>query len=286
MATLIRCNKNSTARRSFVTAAMRPPKSLRKAVASSPRAPRVSTAIGTKQWVRLMSSYLVCFRDSASVATTPDPVTARFKWLGASVSGHVTSHTKHRPCFHGINDIPSGRLLSDLESEVGSSLDGISAVASDSLIKSFTTLCRIWRPADFRQLSPWVPDESTVAPQIHVWGAQTGAPSRVAIAIRIDVSSRRVPVAEHGNAWRNAPEKGAEAASEAGNPSLGKCGGQHSVLGDSNKRHVLCFLFADELRGLTLTWVVLGDSHKRHVPCFLFADELRGLTLTWVVKIT
>ena len=185
MATLIRCNKNLTARRSFVTAAMRPPKSLRKAVASSPRVPRVSTAMGTKQWVWLMISYLMRFRDSASVATTPEPVTARFRWLCANVSGHVTSHTKHRPCFHGINDIPSGRLPSDLESDVGSSLDGISAVASDLLIKSFMALCRIWRPADFRQLRPCVPDESTVDPQIHVWGAQTGAP-RVALRSRFE----------------------------------------------------------------------------------------------------
>ena len=82
MATLIRCNRNSMIRRSFVTTAMRPPKSLRKAVASSHRAPQSLDSY----WHETVISYLMCFRDSASVATTPDPVTARFKWLCAKRS--------------------------------------------------------------------------------------------------------------------------------------------------------------------------------------------------------
>ena len=90
-----------------------------------------------------MASYLSCLRHSASVATTPGPVTARFKWLIAKVSQHVTSHSKHRPCFHGIKDIPSGRLPSDLNNDVGSSLDGISAVAIDLWMRSLSALCRM-----------------------------------------------------------------------------------------------------------------------------------------------
>ena len=204
--TLTRCIKNSNDRCSFVVAAMRLPRSLRKAVASSPRAPSVSTATGMKQCVRLIASYLSCLRHSASVATTPGHVTARFRWLLAKVSQHVTSQTKHRPCFHGIKDISSGRLPSDLNNDVGSSLDGISAVARDLLIRSLSALCRIMWPADLRQLSSWIPDDSTVAPHMQVWGAQTVAPSRVAMAILSDASSSRMPIEEHGSAWRNAPE--------------------------------------------------------------------------------
>jgi hypothetical protein len=47
-----------------------------------------------------------------------------------------------RPCFHGIIDIPFGLLPSDLESEVGSNREGISAVASERLIMSLSALCR------------------------------------------------------------------------------------------------------------------------------------------------
>ena len=139
--TLTCCIKNSNDRCSFVVAAMRLPRSLKKAVASSLRAPSFSTATGMKQCVWLIASYLSCLRHSAYVATTPGPATARFRWLLAKVSQHVTSQTTgHRPCFHGIRDIPSGRLQSDLGRDVGSSLDGISAVARDLLIMS--ALCR------------------------------------------------------------------------------------------------------------------------------------------------
>ena len=59
-----------------------------------------------------------------------------------------------RPARTWFKDIPSGRLPSDLNNDVGSSLDGISAVARDLLIRSLSALCRIMRPADLRQLSP------------------------------------------------------------------------------------------------------------------------------------
>ena len=62
------------------------------------------------------------------------------------------------------------------------------------------------------QLSSRTPDESTVAPQMPVWDAQTGAPSHSATAIRNDALSRRVPMEEHGSACRNIPEQGAAAA--------------------------------------------------------------------------
>src|SRR5664279_1560610 len=98
--------------------------------------------------------YLTCLCASASVATHPAPATARSKWLTASVLGHVTSHTKHRPCFQGVTDIPSGRFPLVLDRDVGSNLEGISAEASDLLMRSFSALCLMCRPADLRQFSP------------------------------------------------------------------------------------------------------------------------------------
>ena len=44
-----------------------------------------------------------------------------------------------------------------------------------------------------------------------VW-LETGAPSRIATAMRKDVSSRRVPIIDMGIAWRKAPECGAATA--------------------------------------------------------------------------
>jgi hypothetical protein len=84
--------------------------------------------------------------------------------------------------------------------------DETSTVASALLTRSLSALCRRWRPADFTQLNLCTPDESTVAPQMQVWGANAGAPIRNATAILDVTSSRRVPTEEHGSACRNAPE--------------------------------------------------------------------------------
>jgi hypothetical protein len=93
---------------------------LHNGLALNPKALSVSlsTATGMKQCVWRMASYFSCLRHSASLATTPGPVTSRFRRLLANMSQHVTSHIKHRPCFHGIKDIPSGRLPSDLDNDV------------------------------------------------------------------------------------------------------------------------------------------------------------------------
>ena len=76
--TLSLCIRNSKARLSLVTFLMRVARSLKNSKASSPRAPKVSIAIGLKLYVRLMTSYFNRFLASAAVATTPGPVTA---WL-------------------------------------------------------------------------------------------------------------------------------------------------------------------------------------------------------------
>ena len=57
-------------------------------LAASPRTPNVSTAIGTKMIDGDSDvAYLFLFLSSASLAIAAIPVGARFKRLGASVSG-------------------------------------------------------------------------------------------------------------------------------------------------------------------------------------------------------
>ena len=87
-----------------------------------------------------------------------------------------------------------------LVSDLGSSREGISADISARLIISLTAQWREKRPADFLQLSPWWPSESTCWPHMHVWGRHTGAPMRNAMAIRSEELSRRVPREAHGRA--------------------------------------------------------------------------------------
>src|SRR5208282_310003 len=191
---------------SSVTDAMRRPRSRKKIVASSPSGPSVSTATGVKLYNAASDWYFVVFRVSASLATTPEPRTAWFKWLAASVSGQVKSQTRQRPWAQGRTVRPSGRFPSSRHSEVGSSIAGIFADVRARLMRSLTALWRTWRPADFRQSRPFVPELSTRWPQMHVWGAQMAAPRRSETAIRSDVSSSLVPTDEHGTACKKSPE--------------------------------------------------------------------------------
>ena len=78
---------------------------------------------------------LFLFR-SASSAIAPASLVASVMWDGANVSGHVASHTRTRPPFHGTIVAPSGRLPSDREMPVGSKCAGIFIAANDLLIKS------------------------------------------------------------------------------------------------------------------------------------------------------
>jgi hypothetical protein len=84
--------------------------------------------------------YFAAFLLSASLATVPRPITARFRWLTARVSGQVKSQTKQRPFDHSMTVRPSGRLPSSLDSEDGSNSAGIFADANARFIKSLTAL--------------------------------------------------------------------------------------------------------------------------------------------------
>ena len=151
--TLSLCIRNWNDRGSSVTALMRWPRSWKKADASSPKAPRVSTAIGVNWYSGDSDWYLVDLRLSASLAAAPGRRTAWFRLLAARVSVQVKSQTMQRPLAQGITVSPSGRLPSLLDNELGSSIAGISADARARFIKSLTALWRMWRPADLRQAS-------------------------------------------------------------------------------------------------------------------------------------
>jgi hypothetical protein len=87
--------------------------------------------------------YFAAFLISASLATVPGPITARFRWLTARVSGQVKSQTKQRPFDHDMTVRPYGRLPSSpssLESEDGSNNAGIFADTNARFIKSLTAL--------------------------------------------------------------------------------------------------------------------------------------------------
>ena len=128
-------NKKLAERLSCVVLVSRRPSSDMNLAASSPKAPKVSIAIGTKSIEVGSWAYLVVFSVSASEATTPGPRTARLIWLGARVSGQGKSQAKHRPSDHGIVETPSGLLLSPWTKLCGSSLDGTSAADKAVLMR-------------------------------------------------------------------------------------------------------------------------------------------------------
>jgi len=89
----IRCVRNANEHVSAVVVSMRRHSCRKKSIADSPMAPKVSTAIGVKSY----SGDRLLYFDFASVATAPRPTTAPLRWLAASVSGQVKSHSKERP---------------------------------------------------------------------------------------------------------------------------------------------------------------------------------------------
>ena len=101
------------------------PSSLKNVMASEPNTPDVSMAMGTKWWLVIREEYFCFFLRSASSATAPASLVASVMWDGANVSGHVASHTRTRPPFHGTIVAPSGCLPSDHEMPVGSRCAGI-----------------------------------------------------------------------------------------------------------------------------------------------------------------
>jgi len=198
-------------RRSPVTVALiRWPNWYTKSVASAPNAPNSSTATEIKQYVEdkllhFTKLSLLGFADHDARNSQMQVAWRQCVW------------TSKVPCqsptvWPRDSDNSSSRLLSSRKSVDGSWRQGISADAGARLMSSLTALWRNIRPADLRQLSPWLHVLSTAAPRTQTSGAQTGAPRRDATAIRRDELSSRVPRAERGRAWRKAPEWGVAAA--------------------------------------------------------------------------
>ena len=57
--------------------------------------------------------------------------------VGAKVSWHVASHSRHRPCSHGMMEIPSGHLPSHLQRLRGSRVQGMSIAVKARYMISF-----------------------------------------------------------------------------------------------------------------------------------------------------
>ena len=74
------------------------------------------------------SEYLFSFFASAVAAAAPASklVACRCEW--ANVSGHVASHARHLPFFHGMDVMPSGRLAFPKQSPRGSRVDNMFAL--------------------------------------------------------------------------------------------------------------------------------------------------------------
>ena len=107
-----------------VTCLRRLPRSLKNEKVSGPKGPAVSMATGVKMWHWLRAAYFSCLLRSAWAATAPASLVALGRWAGAKVSGQVASHTRSLPLFQGTSVTPSGRLPSERERPVGSSLEG------------------------------------------------------------------------------------------------------------------------------------------------------------------
>ena len=182
---------------------------LMKVVASSP-ASGISTATWTKQCVfELLATFSICCDWSPVLH-----VTARFRWLLAKVSQHITSQTKHRPCFQRHQRLfhrdssqsdqrPRGCMVS--------SLDGISAVVRDLSIRSLSALCWIIRPADLRlaeSVEYWMTQQLLYTCKCEEPQIPNATKSSCEWQFWVIALSSRVPIEEHGSAFRNASEYG------------------------------------------------------------------------------
>ena len=133
---------------------MQCPTSLKNRIASSPKTPDVSIAIGTKICEDSSSQYRAFFLSSLRLATIPAPEAAAEELDGAKVSLQLTSQANAQPDFHGTTVTPSTHLPSDLKRPDGSRIDGISTEASVFLMSVLRAAFLGWRPALLLQCKP------------------------------------------------------------------------------------------------------------------------------------
>src|SRR6218665_3029729 len=82
--------------------------------------PRVSKAMGTKQYAGKIAVYLADFLSAAILAAAPAASADLARYDSARVSMTVTSQAKHLPPSDEIRVTPSGRFPSDLTRPTGS----------------------------------------------------------------------------------------------------------------------------------------------------------------------
>src|SRR5260221_2893435 len=99
--------------------------------------PNVSSAIGTKVSLLVISVYLTRFLAAAFSAAAPGVVAVVMMYEAAKESVTVTSQVKHFPPDHGISVSPSGRLPSARVRPTGSLVVGMPASVKARHIISF-----------------------------------------------------------------------------------------------------------------------------------------------------
>ena len=127
------------------------------------------------------------------------------------VSGIVTSHSIHYPCFHSIKVTPSGRLSLRRRSD-GFFAAGILALCMARHTMSFVMLFLVVLAELWRHDKPRVPLLSTSFPNGQMCGSQMLTPSLIPVAILIVSFAILSPTAVMGGDSSQSSECGAAAA--------------------------------------------------------------------------
>ena len=150
MARLTRCLSQHVSHFSPVCAEMRRPNSIRSLEIAGPSTPVVSTARGSKRYLRASAAYRVRLRCSAARAADPGVTAQSVTWVVLKVLVQVASHTRDRPLLNGEIVMPSGRRPSPRSRPLGSRSAGTPAAARPRLIMSLIAACLGRRPGSRR----------------------------------------------------------------------------------------------------------------------------------------
>ena len=123
-------------------------------------------------------SYLWFLRTSAERDADPGSVSVRAYAEGGKETIQVESQMRHFPLEKGNTVMPSGSLPHPRSSSTGSRTALKPADDMTRLMMSFKAECRAMRPSLRRQERGYWQYLSSMAPQRHFCGAQTGRPRR------------------------------------------------------------------------------------------------------------
>ena len=212
MVTEIRWSRCAVSLASPVQSAIRRPSSSRKERPRSLIGPNVSKIIGQKQDVFESSTYFTILRSDAISVALPTITDVVWMYDAATVLTIDTSHVRFLPACHGMSVKPSSRLLSVLNSPLGSLIDGMLARIRARCIKSLIEWWRARRPDPCLHDKEWLPLASTSSPHIQSRGLLILHPNLSPTAILIASLSRRRPHEEIGIASNQSPLWGADVA--------------------------------------------------------------------------